>query len=217
MVRMTAFLVSALLSVTPLEAASVSISGDGERLLRPGGVPMFVTALNYEGPADRAWQMWDPDKFDAGLIEADLARAASAGARAVRIFTQAPLATEIAANRWDKLDQVVSLAEKHQLQFIVSLHDYGERDLGNVSATASRIAQRYRGRSGILAYDIKNEPRFGDLALSRYAAPVPLQQRGLIDTLGERLPRDQLAAFRASDDGAKTVPSSLSDDDAWIY
>jgi hypothetical protein len=210
-------LVSGLLSATPLEAASVSISGDGERLLGPGGVPIFVTALNYEGPADRAWQMWDPDKFDAGLIEADLVRAASAGARALRIFIQAPLATEIAANRWDKLDQVVSLAEKHQLQFIVSLHDYGERDLGNVSATASRIAQRYRGRSGILAYDIKNEPRFGDLALSRYAAPVPLQQRGLIDTLGERLPRDQLAAFRASDDGAKTVPSSLSDDDAWIY
>ena len=197
--------------------AAPNVSGDGERLLGPTGVPMFTTAVNYEGPADRAWQMWDNDKFDAGLIDADFGRAVSAGARALRLFVQAPLATDIAAGRWDKLDQVVGVAEKRGLQLIVSLHDYGERDLGRVSAAARQIAQRYRGRPGVLAYDLKNEPRFGDLALTRYGVPVPLQQRGLIDALGERLPRDQVAAYRATDDGKGSVPAGLTDDEAYVY
>jgi cellulase (glycosyl hydrolase family 5) len=198
----------------PAQAAS---SGDGERLLAPNGVPFFVTGINYEGPADRAWQMWDNDKFDPGAIEADFSRAASAGITSIRIFVQAPLAVDIAAGRWDKLDNVVALAEKHSLQLILSLHDYGERALARTADTAGQIAQRYRGRPGILAFDLKNEPRFGDLALAKYAAPVPLQQRGLIDAFGERLPRAQLADYRASDDGTKTIPSYLSDDEAWIY
>jgi hypothetical protein len=190
---------------------------DNERLTGPNGVPLFLTAINYEGPADRAWQMWENDKFDAGLIDADFTRAGSAGARVLRIFVHAPLAADLAAGRWDKLDQVVGLAEKHGQQLIVSLHDYGERDLAKASATAKQMAQRYRGRPGILAYDLKNEPRFGDLALTRYGAPVPLQQRGMIDALGERLPRDQVAAFRASDDGKGSVPAGRSDDEAYLY
>ena len=198
----------------PVAAAT---SGDGERLLAPSGVPVFVTGMNYEGPADRAWQMWDTDKFDPGLIDADFARAATAGVTALRVFVQAPLAVDIAAGKWDKLDQVVGLAEKRNLQLIVSLHDYGERDLARVAATAGQIAQRFRGRPGILAFDLKNEPRFGDVALAKYASPVPLQQRALIQAFGERLPRDQLNDYRAGDEGAKTVPSYLSDDEAWVY
>ncbi len=198
----------------PARAAS---SGDGERLLAPNGAPFFVTGINYEGPADRAWQMWDNDKFDPGAIEADFARAASAGMTTLRIFVQAPLAVDIAAEKWDKLDTVVGLAEKHGVQLILSLHDYGERVLARAADTAGQIAQHYRGRPGILAFDLKNEPRFGDLALAKYGSSVPLQQRGLIDAFGERLARADLADFRASDDGKKTVPSSLSDDEAWIY
>jgi hypothetical protein len=192
-------------------------SGDGERLLGPNGAPLFVTGINYEGPADRAWQMWATDKFDAGAIDADFARANSAGMNVVRIFVQAPLAVDIAAGKWDKLDQVVSLAEKRGLQLIVSLHDYGERDLARASATAGQVAERYRGRAGVLAFDLKNEPRFGDVSLAKYATPPPLQQRGLIDAFGERLKRAELGDYRASDDGAKTIPSYLSDDEAWIY
>jgi hypothetical protein len=47
-------LIGALL--TPTASASSSISGDGERLLDSKGAPVFLTALNYEGPADRAWR-----------------------------------------------------------------------------------------------------------------------------------------------------------------
>ncbi|MCA1644906.1 MAG: glycoside hydrolase family 5 protein [Chloroflexi bacterium] len=198
----------------PVQAAS---SGDGERLLAPDGAPFFVTGINYEGPVDRAWHMWDNDRFDPGAIDADFARAGAAGLTTLRLFVQAPLAVDIAAGRWDKLDAVVGLAEKHGLQLILSLHDYGERDLARVSATAGQVARRYRARPGILAFDLKNEPRFGDLSLAKYADPAPLQQRGLIDALGERLPRTQVAEYRASEDGVKTVPSYLSDDEAWMY
>src|SRR6202163_222396 len=191
------------------QPAAAASSGDGERLLAPNGVPLFMVGINYEGPADRAWQMWDNDKFDATAIDADFSRAASAGVTTLRLFVQAPLAVEVAAGKFDKLDQVVMLAEKHGLQLIVSLHDYGERDLARVAATAGKIAQRYRGRPGILAFDLKNEPRFGDLSLTKYATPPPLQTKTLIDALGDPLPRDHLATFRASDEGTKTIPSYL--------
>jgi hypothetical protein len=207
-----------LLVATLARPAAAASSGDGQRLLGPGGAPLYITGFNYEGPADRAWQMWDSGKFDANLVDADFQRAHDAGgANVLRIFVQASLATDIAAGKWDKLDTVVDLAEKHKLQLILSLHDYGERDLARVSKVAGQIAQRYRNRSALLAFDLKNEPRFGDLALTRYASPVPLQQQQLIDTFGEQLPRDQLSDYRASDDGVKTVPSYLSDDEAWVY
>jgi hypothetical protein len=206
-----------LLATAVSQPAMAATSGDGERLLAPDGVPLFVVGMNYEGPADRAWQMWDNDKFNLSAIDADFTRAASAGITTLRIFVQAPLAVDIAAGKFDKLDQVVSLAEKRGLQLIVSLHDYGERDLARVAATAGKIAQRYRSRPGILAFDLKNEPRFGDLSLARYARPSSLQTRALIDAFGERLPRDQLGAFRTSDDGTRDIPSYLTDDEAWIY
>ena len=206
-----------MLCLSMARPAGAATSGDGERLLAPNGVPVFVTGINYEGPADHAWQMWDNDKFDPGAIEVDFSRAASAGMTAIRIFVQAPLAVDIAGGKWDKLDSVVGLAEKHGIQLILSLHDYGERDLARVAGTAGQLAQHYRGRPGILAFDLKNEPRFGDLALTKYAGAVPLQQRGLIDAFGERLARTDLADYRASDDGKKTIPSYLADDEAWIY
>ena len=137
-------LLALLLSACRAPAAAAATSGDGERLLAPSGAPLFVVGMNYEGPADRAWQMWDNDKFDAAAIDADFSRAASAGITTLRLFAQAPLAVDIAAGKFDKLDQVVALAEKRGLQLIVSLHDYGERDLARVAATPGQIAERYR-------------------------------------------------------------------------
>jgi len=210
-------LIAVLILTTMSQPAMAASSSDGERLLGPNGAPLFITGMNYEGPADRAWQMWEDGKFDAAAIDADLSRAAGGGVNTLRIFVQPALVVDLASGKFDKLDQVVSSAEKHNLQLIVSLHDYAERDLARVSATAGQIAQRYRGRPGILAFDLKNEPRFGDLSLTKYASPPPLQQKSAIDALGARLPRDQLADYRASDEGTKTIPSYLSDDEAFIY
>jgi hypothetical protein len=199
------------------QPAAAASAGDAPRLHGPNGVPLFVSGINYEGPADRAWQMWDQGKFDASAIDGDFGRAAGAGFNVVRLFVQASLAADLGAGHWDKLDQVVGLAEKHGLQLELSLHDYGERDLAKVSATAAQVAKRYRDRAGLLLLDLKNEPRFNDLALTKYATTTPLQQRGLIDTFGERLARSDVPSYRASDDGTRTVPPYLSDDDAWIY
>lgn len=203
------------LSGRPAVAAA---SQDGGRLLGPNGAPMFVVGMNYEGPADRAWQMWDNDKFDTAAIGADFERAAKqAGVNTLRIFVQGNLATDLSADRFEKLEQVVSLAETQNLQLIVSLHDYGERDLGKVSGMAGKVAQHFRGRPGILAFDLKNEPRFGDLALTKYSSPPPLQQQDMIKAFGERLARNDLSGYRASDDGSKTIPSYLNDDEAYVY
>jgi Cellulase (glycosyl hydrolase family 5) len=206
-----------LLPVLLAQPVMAAPPGDGERLLSPSGTPVFVIGINYEGPADRAWQMWDNGKFDAGAIDADFARAASGGMNAVRIFVQTPLAVDIAAGNWGKLDQVVGLAEQRRIQLIVSLHDYGERDLARVSATAGQIAERYRGRPGVLAFDLKNEPRFSDLSLAKYPGPAALQQKALIDAFGERLPRAELGDYRATEEGSRIIPSWMSEDEAWIY
>jgi hypothetical protein len=176
-----------------------------------------MLGVNYEGPADRAWQMWNDAQFDAGLIDADFQRAAAMGVRLVRVFVQQGLARDISAGKWAKLDQVVASADRHHLQLVLSLHDYGDRDLQRVSGLDQQIAQHLRGRAGVFGYDLKNEPRFGDLALTHYGAPPPLQQRSLIDTYGERLPRDQVADFRASDEGVQLVAPSMSDDEAYVY
>jgi len=40
----------------------------------------------------------------------------------------------------------------------------------------------------MLAFDLKNEPRFGDLSLARYASPPPAAAE-LIEAFGERLKR----------------------------
>jgi hypothetical protein len=206
-----------LLVLASAPNAFAASSGDGERLLGPDGAPLFVSGINYEGPADRAWQMWDNDKFDAAAIDADFARASKGGFNVIRLFVQAPLAVDLAQNRFSRLDQVVDSAERQHVQLILSLHDYGERDLARISATAQQLADHYKGRAGVLAFDLKNEPRFGDLALAKYGAPPPLQQHGLIDAFGERLARGDVGGYRASDDGKQTVPSYLSDDEAYIY
>jgi hypothetical protein len=208
------FCTLALLSQS-IEGAAAA--GAGERLSGADGVPRFITGMNYEGPADRAWQMWSDSNFDAAAVDADFERAAAGGFNTIRLFVQSPLLADISAGKWSKLDQVVSLAEKNKVQLIVSLYDYGERDLGKVATVAGKVAEHYRGRTAILAFDLKNEPRFNDLSWARYASPPPLQQQATLAALGERLPRAEVAAFRASPDGLQSVSAMLTDDEAWLY
>jgi hypothetical protein len=157
----------------------------GGRLVLPERGPAFLMAINYEGPADRAWQMWEDGKFDPALIEADLRRAREAGFTAVRAFVQAPLARDVQSGNWDKLDRFLAMARQQGLSVIVSLYDYGERDLGKVADVAGRIASRYSGDPTILAYDLKNEPQFSDLASAVYpgGARAPIQGGDAAETL----------------------------------
>src|SRR5438105_2721703 len=80
-----------------------------------GGKPFFVIGANYEGPTDRAWMMWDDDKFDANLISADFAKARSLGINTLRIFVQTSLRDNINAGDFSKLDAVTALARQNGL------------------------------------------------------------------------------------------------------
>ncbi|MCS7001605.1 MAG: hypothetical protein NZ518_02035, partial [Dehalococcoidia bacterium] len=198
------------------EPVSFSASPDG-RLLGPDGRPFFIIGVNYEGPFDRAWKMWENDKFDLARIKEDLARAKTAGVNTLRVFIQRPLPEEIAAGDFRKLDAFLALAEQHQLALIITLADYGEQDLAKISETARRIAERYRRRAIILAYDLKNEPKWGDLTLASYPSggvAALLRDQGLIARYGERVKREDVPAWRQGD-GRYLAPARMTDDQAY--
>jgi hypothetical protein len=222
--RVASFILAAIVALStclPLvaEAAPVGFAVSGTALMDPSGRAAFLIGASYQGPADRAWKMWADDQFDLNLIAADFARARSAGLGVLRIFVQKPLADDLAAGRWQKLDRVLDLADRHGLAVVLTLHDYTDWDLARVAKLDGAIAARYRGRATLVAIDLKNEPHFGDLALSVYPAgeAPPLQDAALVARIGERITRDEIPEYRASENGQKTVPARLDDEQAYVY
>ncbi len=205
--------------VMPSVRAGAPVGIRGEHFVDATGQPVFLLGVNYEGPADRAWEMWDDGKFDATLIGPDLDRARAAGLSVVRVFIQQSLAEDIRAGRWIKLDTFLRLADLRGLKVILTFADYPDSNLERLVAIDTAVASRYRGRSTILAYDLKNEPRFFDLALSQYPTGtyVALQDRVLVPLVGETIPRDEIPAYRETEQGQARIPSWLSDDRAHIY
>ena len=70
------------------------------------------------------------------------------------------------------------MAARQGLAVILSLHDYEERDLSRVADVAGKIAARYAGNATLLAYDLRNEPHFSDLASAVYPGgkKAPVQE-----------------------------------------
>ncbi|MCC6420060.1 MAG: hypothetical protein IT429_17635, partial [Gemmataceae bacterium] len=97
--------------------------------------------------------------------------------------------------------------------------DYVDWELGRVAALDGAIAARYRGRATILAIDLKNEPRIGDLMLSLYPAgdTPPVQDAAIVARIGERITREEIPEYRASEAGQKNVPARLTDEQAYVY
>ncbi|GIW06855.1 MAG: hypothetical protein KatS3mg060_1660 [Dehalococcoidia bacterium] len=178
-------------------APRFSATPDG-KLVGPDGRPFFMLGFNYEGPLDRAWKMWEEGNWDPARIDSDLARAARAGLNTVRMFVQSPLHREIEAGNFKKLDTFLDLAGKHNIAVILTLYDYGEDDLTKVAEVGRKIAERYKSRPEILAYDLKNEPKYANLVLARYPAGVtpPLLTGALIGHYGERMPLAEADEWR---------------------
>ena len=191
----------------------VGIDESGKRLVDGAGEPFFVVGVNYVGSPDRAWNMWRDGKFDLRLIERDFRRAMEAGANAIRLFVRSPLPHEIASGRWGKLDGVVELARREGLYLIVTLADYPIADVAGMADFAGRVAARYRGDSTILAFDLKNEPHYSDLATMRYPSTPSLQTDLLIRHYGERIGRTD--AVRWGREGH--APGYLTDDELYFY
>jgi hypothetical protein len=197
-------------------AAAPGYGVSGGAIVDPAGRPMFLIGASYEGPADRAWQMWSDDQFDAALIGQDFARARAAGLGVLRIFVQKPLADDLASGKWQKLDKVLDLADKQGLAIVLTLNDYTDWDLKRVAALDGAIAGHLKGRATVLAIDLKNEPHLGDLALAMYqpGETPPLQSPDLVARIGERITREEIPEYRASETGQKNVPVRLTDDQA---
>ncbi|MHB1005291.1 MAG: glycoside hydrolase 5 family protein [Chloroflexota bacterium] len=190
----------------------------GNNLQRPDGGYFFVLGANYVGGPDRSWTMWQDGLFDAALIDRDFQRAKAAGLNTLRLFVRPPLAQQLAAGQWNKLDAVVSLAEKYGLSLILTLYDYREDDLAKVVALDGAIAARYTGRAAILAYDLKNEPHYQDLAITTYpGSRPPLQTDALIKQYGERVRLEEAAAWRQDGEGKTLVPARFTAEEAYIY
>lgn len=212
-------LVGLLVGLPSLAGAAPPVAVQGEHLLDATGQPAFILGVNYEGPADRAWQMWNDGLFDPVLIAQDLDRARAANVSVLRIFVQRSLADDVLAGRWAKLDRMLELADQRGFRLILTFADYGESSVAKLVAVDTAVAARYRGRPTIFAYDLKNEPRFGDLALASYptGANAVLQQLSLVSSLGETVKRQDIAAYRGSDQGKADIPTRLSDDQAYVY
>lgn len=182
-----------------------------------GGKPFFVIGANYEGPTDRAWQMWEDDKFDPELIGADFARARSLGINTLRIFVQRPLRDDINEGDFSKLDTVMSLAQQHDLWIIFTFTDWPEPDMARAADLNARIATRLASVPRILAYDVKNEPQWTDVvgAIFPEGVSVPLQTPDLVAQYGERVTREQLAEYRQGE-GRNIIPARMDEEQAYM-
>ncbi len=182
-----------------------------------GGKPFFVIGANYEGPTDRAWMMWDDDKFDPNLIASDFARARSLNINTLRIFVQTSLRDDINGGDFSKLDAVTSLARQNGLMLLLTFTDWAEPDLAKAADLNARIAAHLANEPSVLAYDVKNEPQFNDVAGAIYppGSTVPLQSPDLISAYGERISRADLPDYRRGD-GKNVIPARMTDDQAYI-
>jgi hypothetical protein len=196
----------------------VSLSADSTRFVRPDGRAFFAWTVNYVGPPDRAWHIWDDSGFDPTLIEADFSRAAALGLNTVRFFIQTPLKNDALAGNWRKLDLTVDIARRHNLSLIITFSDYVEPDLNKVTDVQARIATHLRDEPVVLAWDLKNEPQFDLVSLSIYpGAPPPLQTDRLISVYGERMAQAAIPAYRQTAEGRSLVPARLTDAQAYLY
>lgn len=192
----------------------VSVTPDASRLSAPDGRPFFTVLVNYVGHSDRAWAQFQPDTFDPALIEADLRLARQTGANAVRTFVAGPLQNEFPQGDWTKLDALVAAAERAGVYLLLTLADYSLSYVVTLASHARLIAARYAGRPSILAYDLKNEPRFYHLALMRYPGANPLLGPELSQAYPPKRSAQEALTWAR---GPGNAPASLPDADAIRY
>lgn len=198
-------------------AAVGKIQARGDQLVDGNGVRYFVAGINYEGPVDRAWTMWQNDRFDPNLIAQNMAQAASGGYNSVRIFIQDSLRDDIKANRWDKLDKVAELAQKNGLRLLITFADYYEPDLSKLAEMDRLVAQHFANSPVVLGYDLRNELQLPELLYTIYpGGPTALQTDDMVKTYGEQMNQAEANAYRAGP-GRDKVPTHLNAHQAYLY
>lgn len=195
--------------------ALAKIAADKRHLVNSNGEPFFALGINYAGYFDRAWKMWEPNLFDPNLIARDFLKAQNSGFSAIRLFVHVALAREIAQNNFAKLDQVLSLAQDHQLQVLLTLNDAHYLNLERVGELDAKIAERYKDVATIFAYDLENEPVFYNLVAAIYpdGYQAPVQTGQLVDHYGPRVSREEALELQRN----RRIPGHLNQDQAFYY
>ncbi|MBN1219644.1 MAG: LysM peptidoglycan-binding domain-containing protein [Anaerolineae bacterium] len=195
--------------------ALVTVAAGKQYLVDPNNKPLFALGINYSGYFDRAWKMWEPDQFDPELIARDFHKAQNSGFNAIRLFAHAALLQEIQRNKFDKLDQVLSIAQDHQLLVLMTLNDAHYLDLTRTSELDVKIAERYKDVPTILGYDLENEPVFYNLVAAIYPEKYrpPVHSRQLVDHYGERVSRQEAHNLQQQ----RSIPGHLDEDTAYYY
>jgi hypothetical protein len=195
--------------------ALFTVSADKQHLSDATGQPFFALGANYAGYFDRAWKMWESDLFDPELITRDFRKAQNSGFNSIRLFVHAALERDIRQNNFDKLDQVLSIAQDHKLRVMLTLNDSHSVNLPRVADVDAKIAERYKDITTIFAYDLQNEPVFYNLVAAMYpnGYPAPVQTSQLIEHYGERVSRDETQTMQQ----ARRIPTFLDADTAYYY
>ncbi len=194
------------------------IQARGGELVDSKGSRFFVAGINYEGHTDRAWLMWQNDKWDPNLINQNFAVAAAGGFNAVRIFVQTQLRDDIKANNWTKFDTIVQLAQQNGLRLLVTFSDYYEPDLRKLIEIDNAVAHHFANNGTILAYDLRNEPQFGEFIGAIYpdGQQPAMQNEDLIHLYGERVSQAESDGYR-NGAGRNIVPGYMNSRQAYIF
>ena len=200
-----------------LPAPSVRVAGSG---FAYGATPLpYLYGVNYEGPNDRPWQLWQDGKFDATLVARDLDAAAATGYRVLRVFVQDPLPRQVLAGQFGHLDTLAALARQRDLRLLITFNDSRDADLVRVAAVDRAIAAHFAGNPSVFGYDLQNEPRYPDIVGATYPAgvDVPFQDASLVRRYGERISLKAVRAGRAGGGYAGAPFAGMTDLQLWIY
>ncbi|MCC6492580.1 MAG: beta-galactosidase [Pirellulales bacterium] len=155
--------------------ASIRIAGDGRGFETVAGKPFVPFGVNYFRPG-QGWapQLWK--NFDAEATRHDFARMKQYGVNCVRVFLTygsfLPEPGRVPAEALAKFDEFLALAEEAGIYVHPTGPDHWEgmpawaaedsiaddAALGALEDFWREFALRYRGRSAIFAYDLRNEP-----------------------------------------------------------
>ena len=200
-----------------LPAPALRVAGSG---FAYGATPLpYLYGINYEGPNDRPWQLWQDGKFDATLVARDLDAAAATGYRVLRVFVQDPLPQQVLSGQFGHLDSLAALARQRDLRLLITFNDSRDSDLVRVAAVDRAIAAHFVGNPTIFGYDLQNEPRYPDIAGAVYPAgvDVPFQDASLVRQYGERIPLKAVRAGRAGGGYAGAPFAGMTDNQLWTY
>jgi endo-1,4-beta-mannosidase len=207
------------------ELPKVRVGKDGNGFVagRKAFVPFGVTY--YRPGTGWAPQVWK--KFDADATRRDFAQMKDMGVNCVRIFLSLGSFYEeegvLDTNGVAKFDQFLSIAENAGIYVHPTGPDlwegppnwpFGgiedERTLAALEKFWKLFAARYRGRSVVFAYDLRNEPSVGWESLKSLSTNIPprkdaLNDRQLLDFqsfrehLADEWTRRQAAAIKSAD------------------